>query len=304
MEPETVTNEQLVRRVQSGADVSEYMLQLWEQCKGFVAMLARKYQGAAEMDDLMQEGFLALCEAVDAYDPERGMAFISFLAFYIKRRMAMCCQCSAAVRMPLGTRDIIRRYQRFVSDFRREYGREADDRELCAALRVSREQLEDIRETARSAQADSLDRPFDTDDDLLVGDTVPDSMDIESTVLDAVQQEELAAALWPLVDSLDAEQAAVIRAKYRDGMSWAEIAEQTGLSQTQAAAREKKGLWELKRPRRAKVLRPFLDEYISASAYSGNGVGAFNRTWTSSTERVALRLAEKEDGERATHGEE
>ncbi|MCD7743992.1 MAG: sigma-70 family RNA polymerase sigma factor [Lachnospiraceae bacterium] len=304
MESETVTNEQLVRRVQSGVDVSENMLQLWEQCKAFVAMLARKYQGTAEMDDLMQEGYLALCEAVDAYDPERGMTFISFLAFYIKRRMAMCCQCSVTVRMPLGMRDMIRKYRRFVSDFRREYGGEADDRTLCAALRISREQLEDIREAARSAQADSLDRPFDTDDDLLVGDTVPDSMDIECTVLDAVQQEELAAAIWPLVDSLDAEQAAVIRAKYQDGKSWAEIAEQMGLSRSQAAAREKKGLWELKRPQRAEVLRPFMDEYISAHAYSGNGVGVFNRTWTSSTERVALRLAENRGGERATHGEE
>ena len=45
-----------------------------------------------------------------------------------------------------------------------------------------------------------------------------------------------------------------------------------------------------KRPRRARYLRPFLEDgYIYSKALHGNGATSFNRTWTSSTERVALQ---------------
>lgn len=33
----------------------------------------------------------------------------------------------------------------------------------------------------------------------------------------------------------------------------------------------------------------YLTEQEMATAFHGSGVGSFNRTWTSSTERVALR---------------
>ncbi|MCD8119431.1 MAG: sigma-70 family RNA polymerase sigma factor [Lachnospiraceae bacterium] len=297
-----ISNEQLARRVQAGADTSENMLQLWEQCRGFVAKIARKYQGAAEMDDLMQEGYLALCDAVNGYDQEQGMSFLNYAAFYIKRRMARCCQDSASLHIPLGVRDRLWKYKKLVGEFRQEYGRDATDRELCALMAIDREQLQSIRRMEHAEKIDSLDRQLDAADGLSVGGTVPDAVDVEEEVLKAVQQEELEAVLWPLVDTLDAEQAEVIRAKYQDGMTWAEIAERTGISPSLAAARARKGLWNLRKPRSAKVLLPFLDEYISTRAYSGNGVQAFSRTWTSSTERVAIELAEIGERGRATPG--
>ena len=56
-------NEQLVARIQSGQDEAENMLQLWQQNRGFITMMARKYASLAEMEDLEQEGYIGLCEA-------------------------------------------------------------------------------------------------------------------------------------------------------------------------------------------------------------------------------------------------
>ena len=67
-----MTNEQLARRIRAGENEAENMKTLWIQCKAFVAKMARKYSGYAEMDDLMQEGFLGLCDAVEHYEPEEG----------------------------------------------------------------------------------------------------------------------------------------------------------------------------------------------------------------------------------------
>lgn len=69
-------NEQLVARIQAGEDVAENMLKLYDQNKGFIAKVAKKYQGLAELDDLLQEGYIGLSEAVDHFDAGRGVSFI------------------------------------------------------------------------------------------------------------------------------------------------------------------------------------------------------------------------------------
>lgn len=58
-----------------------------------------------------------------------------------------------------------------------------------------------------------------------------------------------------------------------------------------------KALRELRKPRYAKRLRPFLPEAdrIYSMATVGNGSDRFNRTWTSSTERAALEVMAWED---------
>ena len=47
-------NEQLVARIQAGENEAENMLQLWQQNRGFIATVARKYTSLAEMEDLEQ----------------------------------------------------------------------------------------------------------------------------------------------------------------------------------------------------------------------------------------------------------
>lgn len=75
------SNEQLVIRIKAGIDVSDNMLQLWEQNRGFIATIAKKFCGYAEMDDLLQQGYLGLCQAVDAYDPDVGAPFVDYAAY-------------------------------------------------------------------------------------------------------------------------------------------------------------------------------------------------------------------------------
>ncbi|MDE5907765.1 MAG: hypothetical protein K2H52_03330 [Lachnospiraceae bacterium] len=52
---------------------------------------------------------------------------------------------------------------------------------------------------------------------------------------------------------------------------------------------------ELRKPSRSSKLIAFLPEAMGSTAYQHNGIGEFGRTWTSSTERAALRLKAYED---------
>ena len=56
---------------------------------------------------------------------------------------------------------------------------------------------------------------------------------------------------------------------------------------------ERKALRALRGGRNRKKLLPFMEVY--GMALTGNGVGRFNRTWTSSTERAALKDMEWEE---------
>lgn len=58
----TMINEQLVDLIRAGE--SGYMLQLWEQNKGFIHMMANKYVGGAERDDLEQEGYRSIARSI------------------------------------------------------------------------------------------------------------------------------------------------------------------------------------------------------------------------------------------------
>lgn len=51
---EAMTNEQLAIRIQAGIDVSDNMLQLWQQNRGFIYKLVNQYKTYAEEDDLEQ----------------------------------------------------------------------------------------------------------------------------------------------------------------------------------------------------------------------------------------------------------
>ncbi len=75
-------------------------------------------------------------------------------------------------------------------------------------------------------------------------------------------------------------------------MSLSDIGRQSGKTPEAVRQAHAKTLRELRKPRNSSRLRPFLpeSEQIYSMGLSGVGFGNFNRTWTSATERAAVRL--------------
>lgn len=283
-----MANEQLVIRIQAGEDKDgRLMAQLWEQNQGFLSMLANKYKSAADYDDLMQEGFLGLCAAVEHFQPDKDALFLTYAKFWIQQHMLRYISRNSPVGINLYHR--ARKYRRFVSQFAQEYGREPDAAEACYFLRVSKRELQTVTDAAYKLDTASLDAFVGEDQETTLVDLLPGDTDVEGSVLDEVQQEELAAVLWPMVDALPGKIPVVLRAKYQGRKTLKEIGEEEGCTLENVRQIERKGMSELRKSHRVRELRPFLlTEEQEAAAYRGNGVEAFNRTWTSSTERVAL----------------
>lgn len=290
-----MTNEELVQKIQSGENTAENSLLLWQQMRGFIHSIAARYEGYAETEDLEQEGFLALCDAIAGYDPEAGSQFITYAGYWIRQRMNRYLEKSGVVHIPIGMRGKLRDYEKFSQVFEQQEKRRPTDREAAYYMRLSVEQVKELQSAQQMAMIGSLDSPItntDGDKDATAGDLVASGEDLESDVLDAIWQDQLKTELWQMVEALEQDQAAVIRMRFQKGATLQQAGEVVGCTAGKARQIELKGIRELGKPHNAHRLRAYLPEAAEASAYHGSGAERFNRTWTSSTERVALRLYE------------
>ncbi|MCD8110324.1 MAG: sigma-70 family RNA polymerase sigma factor [Clostridiales bacterium] len=283
-----MSNEQLVVLIQSNDDPEgAYILQLWRKNQGLIRKIAAKYSGYAELDDLQQEGYIALCNAARLYDPDRGSSFAHYAVFWIRQSMIRYIENNSAIRLPSGAYQQLVRYKQLCAQYMAERGRMPTDAEICDSLRISEEQLDQLKKAAQTANLKSLDEVIADDDGLTIGETVMDPCDYYSDLLDKIQDEALGAVLREMLDDLPGCQGEILQLHYYDGLPLTEISRRTDESYNSVTNQKRKALNTLRRPCNSDRLLPFLPDHIISIAYGG-GVETFKRTWTSSTERAAL----------------
>lgn len=282
-----MTNEQLAILVKAGKDTGENMARLYEQVRPFIHAMALHYRGCAETDDLEQEGYLALYGAVDGYDPAAGCLFLTFARHRIRRRMIRFIQNNGTIRIPVHEHARLGELKKLEARFASEAGRKPSEAEIAACMGISLKQVRQLRKAAGMGQTGSLDAPAGEEGETALYDLIPGTDDVEEAVLDEVEKQELKEVLWSMVDGLGGQRAQVIRGKYQEGWTQKELASRLGVAPSCISCVEKEAIRELRKHRGR--LRAFLPERLESLAYRG-GAEAFRRTWTSSTERAAMRL--------------
>lgn len=286
-----MSNEQLVMRIKSGENTGENMKILYLQVKAFIHVMAIRYQGMADPEDLEQEGYLALYPAIDGYNPDKGVKFLTYAEYHISNAMrSYALRNRSSLRLSFRAYEQVTKYKRFCNAFLLQYGQEPSDRAAALHMGLSVDQIRDIRQTMIFDGVGSLDAVLPDSEGLAVGDTVTSGEDLESDAADRLDLEHLQAILWPMVDRLPDRQPAVIRMRYQQNMTLKEIGEVCGMTIEATRQSAQKGMQALRRSREARRLKAFLPETAEAQAYRGGGVECFKRTWTSSTERVAMQL--------------
>ena len=154
-----MTNEQLVIRIKAGIDVADNMLQLWQQNRGFIHKIVNQYKVFAEEEDLEQEGYLGLNEAVRHYDPDEGVTFLRYASYWIKQYIVRYIKGNGIVRLPEHIQERIRKYNRIVQEWQQDYNRSPSDEEICCFYGVSEKMLDKVHKARIMAQIGSLDVP-------------------------------------------------------------------------------------------------------------------------------------------------
>ena len=189
MSIETLKNEELVKLIQNGTDVTENMQQLWQQNQGFIFKIAIQYQSLSELDDLIQESYFGLCKAVDHYNPDMDASFIHYASFWIRQQLIRYIKKNKTVRIPEYTHGKIREYKKAVQQWQQRYHREPTDAEISDYIGIDGKTLEEIKRSALMGKIGSLDVPVGEESDGTLYDLIPSGMDDKEDVLNKVANE-------------------------------------------------------------------------------------------------------------------
>ncbi len=128
----------------------------------FVVSVAKKYQNqGVSLADLINEGNLGLVRAAERFDGAKGVKFISYAVWYIRRAILQAiADHGRSVHVPLGRLGDFHRIRRSTNTMRQELGRDPTQHEVAEWLRISEEDVETSSRVSRDAV--SLDDPIAT----------------------------------------------------------------------------------------------------------------------------------------------
>ena len=196
-----------------------------------VASLCRRYEGRAEWDDLMQVATLGLCKAIDRFDPEQGFAISSFavptvlgeLRRYFRDR-------TWSVRPPRSLQERSLRVSAAVAKLTALHGRSPVPAVVAEHLGLSEEEVVEAIVASRAYSSDSLDTPTGGDDD--EGSSLGDRIGATDPELHGAEQRTLLAGL---MRRLTEREIAILRMRFEEDLTQADIGERVGVSQMQVS---------------------------------------------------------------------
>lgn len=294
-----MTNEELVEQIQAGINVQENMEKLYEQNKGLIYKTVNPFKKCAEFDDLLQEAYIGLHEAVYAYKPGE-----SKFATYFPWRIRKCCiryleNTSNTKRIPVSRLNEIRKYQKFCQEYANAHGITPDDKTIMKELELTEKRLDNIRKTIYEQNCISIHSAAPGTEDAALEDILADETDIAADVEDQVFKEEVKEIVDNAVDQLQPNQSYVIRERYLENATLCQVATEMRISIERVRQIERKALQRLKRMHQLQELHDEIYGYDSHFAYSMTVKCAVDNH-TSSTEMLAMKRLEYEEKHKQT----
>jgi RNA polymerase sigma-B factor len=191
--------------------------------------LARRYQrGGEQLDDLYQVASIGLLKAIDRYDPARATAFSSFAVPTILGELKRHFRDKGwSVRVPRDLQELAVKLDPVTEELLRELGRSPTPAEIATRLDTSVEFVLEAREAAAAYRAVSLDRPRDGD-----AEDGADPLGVTIGVEDpGFSVAEDAATVERLMSVLTEREREVLRLRFAEDLTQAEIGARVGVSQ-------------------------------------------------------------------------
>ena len=259
-----MTNEQIVEKIQRGEQVTDNMLTLWQQNKGFIISVALRYRDYEDIDDLMQQGYLGLYAAVQGYNSSEGVKFLTYAEYWVMRSMKRYIeQCSQVVRISSAICSRIEVYKRFTAIMMLKYGRKPTDIEICTYMCISAAELDTVKQGLIFEHIKSIDCPID-DDGVELKEVIKGTDDTEKAAVDRIERKELKEILWRMVGELTEKEQEVIKQRYVYNKTMPEIEKEMNLKPYAVANIHQRAIKELSRPHRKNKLKLFINDYIKS----------------------------------------
>jgi RNA polymerase sigma factor for flagellar operon FliA len=195
------------------------VLQYAPLVKYVAGRLRTRMPDSVEQDDLVSDGVLGLMDAIERFEPARGLSFQTFAVPRI--RGAIIDGMRSMDFVPRSVRDKLRVVHRAQVSLEQKLGRTPDDTEVASEVGIPVQQLRDLSRQANSNHANLDD--FDLADEL-------------SQAADhRVEQGDVNASLMRVVDELAERDQVIIALYYFEGLTLAEIGQVLGVTESRVS---------------------------------------------------------------------
>ncbi|MCR5594810.1 MAG: sigma-70 family RNA polymerase sigma factor [Lachnospiraceae bacterium] len=274
-------NEELVELIRSGKDEKDNLEALYKQNMGFIWQQTARYQGTYEADDLMQEAFFTMYDAIMSYDPERS-AFIHWLGYCIQYKMPQQLLKLNDVKMPVAMQMRFYSYKNFRNKFKQDHGHSPTDQECIEALDISDKDMKKLKRIEKLLAKEYLSETIG--EGITLEEAIADESDLYQIIEDEIDHDTYMKWINEAMKGLSDRQKTVVNLRM-SGKTYAEICEQLSIKHRQSAQQtEKSGLRKIRdNLQKYGTLQTLHDDF-----YKG-GLHQFNRTFTSTPERIVIR---------------
>jgi RNA polymerase sigma-B factor len=186
---------------------------------------ARRFSGRGEpVDDLTQTASLGLLNAIDRFDPARGVPFSTYAAATIVGELKRHFRDRGwALRVPRNVQETAILVNRTVSSLWQEMGRAPTVTEIASSAEIGEDDVLEALDALQAYTTDSLDAP---------------TADATSTTADSVGGEDRSfevseewLSLAPALRDLPERERAILYLRFFEGRTQTEIADELGISQ-------------------------------------------------------------------------
>lgn len=289
-----MSNEELVKRIRSGYSVTDNMQLLYGKNLPLIEKCVKPYASYEPMEDLLQESYFGLYEAVQHYETSENVLFMTYAPYWIRQAVIRYIEkCGSTVKIPGNTRQKIAKYKKAVEKLARVRGMVPTDSEVSACMGISVKQVQDIKIYMQSVI--SLDTPLTGNEDMMLADTLQAGLSVEDETIDKIYAEHSKNELWGIVEHYTSDREnQIIREYFINNKPMAQIAREQDLSLGRIRQIKEKGL---RRLRMGKARRELSEKFdiAEAGAYRG-GLNAYREhDFTSVVEYVVMKRQDAQE---------
>jgi RNA polymerase sigma factor for flagellar operon FliA len=173
-----------------------------------------------EQSDLLSDGVIGLMDAIEKFQPERGLQFQTYAVPRI--RGAIIDGLRASDWVPRSVRDKIREIERAQVTLENRFGRTATDEEIATEMGISVQELRKIYGKASYTSLASLDELGGVED------LAPMSADV-------LEDDDTRAALLQAVKDLAERDRIIVALYYFEGLTLSEIGQVLGVTESRVS---------------------------------------------------------------------
>jgi RNA polymerase sigma-B factor len=194
--------------------------------------LAQRYVRPGEaFDDVFQVACVGLINAIDRFSLEREVAFSSYAVPTILGEIKRYFRDRTwSVRVPRDLQDLALKVDRAVTDLDLELQRKPTVEEIGAKVGADAEQVVEALEASGAYRATSLQTPWGADEDS--GDTLGDAIGVEERGFALAEDRATIEHVMRVITPRERE---VLRLRFAEDLTQAEIGERVGVSQMQVS---------------------------------------------------------------------